>query len=76
MNELSFGAAYAAAMAECGGRRPIEAGLLGKLADHECWHGRLPRDRTPACACWPQEGAAVIICSVPRSPGTATGEAA
>lgn len=35
---------------------PIEAGLLFKLADNECSHGRLPGDRTRPCGCWPQEG--------------------
>ena len=60
MGQTSFSACYRAAMSECGGRCPIEAGMLGKLADHECRHGRLPFDRTPACGCWPQEGAAVI----------------
>ena len=34
-----------------GRRCPIEAGLLGRLADHECPHGRLPGDRTPKCGC-------------------------
>ena len=43
-----------------GGACPIEAGLLGRLADHECPHGRLPFDRTPYCGCWPREGAAVL----------------
>jgi hypothetical protein len=59
MSEISFSARYRAAMAECGGRCPMEAGLLGRLADNECRHGRLPFDRTAACGCWPQEGAAV-----------------
>jgi hypothetical protein len=31
---------------------PIEAGLIGKLADCECPHGSLPTDRHIACACW------------------------
>ena len=35
MGQTSFSACYRAAMAECGGRCPIEAGMLGKLADHE-----------------------------------------
>jgi len=43
-----------------GGACPIEAGLLGRLADHECTHGRLPGDRTPRCGCWAQEAAPVI----------------
>ena len=60
MSPPSFSAHYAAALPQCGGRCPIEAGVLDKLADHECRHGRLPLDRTPACACWPAEGAAVL----------------
>jgi hypothetical protein len=60
MRSLSFSARYAAAMGECGGRCPIEAGVLGRLADHECRHGRLPFDRTRVCGCWPEEGAAVL----------------
>jgi hypothetical protein len=52
MARISFSARYADAMAECGERCPIEAGVLGRLADHECGHGRLPRDRTPPCGCW------------------------
>jgi hypothetical protein len=60
MSRTPFSARYTAAMPECGGRCPIEAGVLGRLADHECRHGRLPYDRTPACGCWPQEGAAVL----------------
>jgi hypothetical protein len=63
MSQPSFSARYTAAMAECGGRCPIEAGVLGRLADHECRHGRLPRDRTPACGCWPEEGAVVLALS-------------
>jgi hypothetical protein len=64
MRENSLSARYRAAMSECGGHCPIEAGLLGRLADHECRHGRGPFDRSPACGCWPQEGAAVI--TLPR----------
>ena len=75
MSQVSFSARYAAAVADCGGRCPIEAGVLGRLADHECRHGRLPYDCTPACGCWPQEGAAVIILSLPR-PARASGHAA
>ena len=41
-----FSARYTAEMAQCGGRCPIEAGVLGRLADHECRHGRLPFDRS------------------------------
>ena len=51
MSQLSFSARYAAAMLECGGRCPIEAGVFGRLAEHECGHGRLPFDRTRACGC-------------------------
>ena len=64
MSQPSFSARYAAAMAECVGRCPIEAGALGRLADHECRHGRLPFDRTPPCGCWPEEGAVVL--ALPR----------
>ncbi|MGO9882228.1 MAG: hypothetical protein ACLP4R_29915 [Solirubrobacteraceae bacterium] len=65
MSQPSFSARYTAAMAECGGRCPIEAGVLGRLADHECRHGRLPGDRTPPCGCWPEEGAVVVALSRP-----------
>jgi hypothetical protein len=53
-------ARYRAAARQAGGACPIEAGVICRLADHECRHGRLPGDRTPSCGCWPQEGAAVI----------------
>jgi hypothetical protein len=65
MGCTTFSARYAAAMAECGGRCPIEAGVLGRLADHECRHGRLPGDRTAPCGCWPQEGAVLVALSRP-----------
>jgi hypothetical protein len=65
MSQPSFSARYTAAMAECGGRCPIEAGVLGRLADHECRHGRLPGDRTPLCGCWREEGAVVVALSRP-----------
>ena len=55
----SFAAQYRAAERLAGGRDPIEAGLLGRLADHECRHGRLPFDTSPPCGCWAEEGAAV-----------------
>ena len=51
----TFAAAYRAALQLTGGACPIEAGLLGNLADHECRHGRLPGDGTPPCGCWPEE---------------------
>jgi hypothetical protein len=76
LSQFSFSARYALAMAECGGRCRIEAGALGRLADHECRHGRLPFDRTPACGCWPQEGAAVIILQPPRPADAPSREAA
>ncbi len=76
MSQPSFSALYTAAMAGCGGRCPIEAGVLGRLADHECRHGRLPFDRTAACGCWPQEGAAVIILATQRSASGSNREAA
>lgn len=75
MSQHSRSARYTAAMADCGGRCPIEAGVLGRLADHECRHGRLPYDQTPACGCWPQEGAALITLAVARS-GASSREAA
>jgi hypothetical protein len=47
-------------MLECGGRCPIEAGVLGRFTDHECRHGRLPFDRTRPCGWWPNDGAVVL----------------
>ena len=55
-----FAARYRAAIRLAGGGCPIEAGLLGRLADHECAHGRLPGDRTPKCGCWAPQAAPVI----------------
>jgi hypothetical protein len=60
MSQHSFSAHYTAAIAKCGRRCPIEAGVLGRLADHECPHGRLPFDRTRPCGCWTEEGAVVL----------------
>lgn len=34
------------------GKCPIEAGLIGNLADHECRHGNLPGDRNLNCRCF------------------------
>jgi hypothetical protein len=66
MRMPSFSARYTAAMAECGGGRcPTEAGVLRRLADHECAHGQLPYDRTRPCSCWPEEGAVVLALSRP-----------
>ena len=56
-------ARYRAALRHAGGDCPIEAGVLGRLADHECAHGRLPGDHTPKCGCWPQENAPVMALS-------------
>ena len=70
MGSPTFSARYTAAMADCGGRCPIEAGVIGRLADHECRHGRLPFDRTPACGCWAEEGAAVLALRPPQCPET------
>jgi hypothetical protein len=53
-------ARYQAAMTDAGGCA-IEAGLLGRLADHECHHGRLPGDPTPECGCWPTAHQATVI---------------
>jgi hypothetical protein len=47
MGTSSFNARYTAALAESRGRCPIETGVLGRLADRECRHGRLPYGRTP-----------------------------
>ena len=55
-----FSDTYRVATRHASGYCPIEAGLLGRLADHECAHGRLPGDRTAKCGCWPQENAPVI----------------
>jgi hypothetical protein len=65
MNQHSFSARYTDAMARCGERCPIEAGVLGRLADHECRQGRLPFDRTRPCGCWPEEGAVVVALTRP-----------
>src|SRR5947207_12671481 len=75
MSQLSFSARYAAATAECDGRCPIEAGSLGRLADHECRHGRLRFDRTAACGCEPQEAPQSFSLGRP-APGTTASRAA
>jgi hypothetical protein len=76
MGTTSFSARYRAATAACGGRCPIEAGVVGRLAEHECRHGRLPFDRTPVCGCWPEEGAAVLALPRRRPAARATRHAA
>jgi hypothetical protein len=45
MARFNFSARYTAAMAECGGHCPIEAGALGPLANRECRNGPLPFDQ-------------------------------
>lgn len=47
----SCDAAYPAVAAEvpCEGECPTEAGLVGRLSDDDCAHGRPPGDRSPAC---------------------------
>jgi hypothetical protein len=65
----SFAAAYRAAQQLTGGARPIEAGVLADLADHECRHGRFPGDGSPACGCRP-EGSADVD-AVPAGSGEA-----
>ena len=61
MKKTSLSARYSAAIAQSTGSCPIEAGILGRLADHECRHGRLPFDRTAACGCRPQESVIVLV---------------
>jgi len=55
-----FAERYRAATRQAGGACPIESGVLGRLADNECDHGRLPGDCTPKCGCWSPENAPVI----------------
>lgn len=43
---------YGRALTAAGGACPIEAGLIGRLVDLECSHGRLPGDGTEPCGCW------------------------
>ncbi|MGN6167719.1 MAG: hypothetical protein ACTHQQ_06060 [Solirubrobacteraceae bacterium] len=74
MNRASFSARYNAARVRGGGPCPIEAGALGRLADHECSHGRLPGDRTPLCGCWPQEQNYVRPPGQTRAPATRNGD--
>lgn len=68
MDRESFASRYRARMRDAGGACPIEAGLLGKLADNECRHNRLPFDRTAACGCFPQEGAVIVALPAPVAP--------
>jgi hypothetical protein len=68
MRPQSYSARYRAAITDCGGRCPIQAGVVGQLADNECSHGRLPFDRTPECGCWPHESATVLTLPDPPTP--------
>ena len=72
----SFADRYRAATHQTGGACPIEAGVLGRLADHECAHGRLPGDRSAKCGCWPQENAPVIAITPRARPPRARRKAA
>lgn len=72
----SFAAAYRAAMQLTGGACPIEAGLIGHLADHECRHGRFPDSAGPPCGCWPEETDNVLDFPTAPRPARETAEAA
>ena len=72
----SFADRYRAATRKTGGSCPIEAGVFGRLADHECAHGRLPGDRSAKCGCWPQENAPVIAITLRARPPRAQPKAA
>jgi hypothetical protein len=50
-------------------------GTKGGLADHEYRHDRLSFDRTPACGCWSEEGAAVLALP-PVDTGSSSGRCA
>jgi hypothetical protein len=67
MTNTSLSARYSEAIARGAGSCPIEAGALGRLADHECRHGRLPFDHTAPCGCWPQERGAVLTLPARRA---------
>jgi hypothetical protein len=49
---MSDFAAKMAAHTDRYGKCPIEAGLVGNLADHECRHGHLPADKVRRCLCF------------------------
>lgn len=55
---MSYSQMYRALQSKHGGC-PLEAGLMGKLADNECKHGRLDGDNTPPCGCFPWEAQAL-----------------
>ena len=69
----SFSGRYIAISSQ-GAPCPIEAGILGRLADHECRHGRLSGDRTPPCGCWTQEPNYVRPPGETRVPATRNGD--
>ena len=72
----SFADRYRAAALQTGGACPIESGVLGRLADNECAHGRLAGDRRATCGCWPQETAPVIALTQRARPPRARRKAA
>ena len=72
----SFADRYRAAALQTGGACPIESGVLGRLADNECAHGRLAGDRCAKCGCWPQENAPVIALTQRARPPRARRKAA
>ena len=76
MSLPSFSARYRAATAQCGGHCPIEADVIGRLAELECRHARLLFDRTAACGCWPEEGATVLALPRPRATASSNRRAA
>ena len=55
MPQETFAARYRAAERLAGGRCPIEAGLICRLADHECRHGRLAFDPPRPVAAGPRK---------------------
>ena len=63
-----YAAHYRAALTHTGGMCPMETGAIGRLADNECKHGRLPGDRTPKCGCWLAELAPIIALPGDRQP--------
>ena len=65
MAQESFAARYRAAQRLAGGRCPSEAGLMGRLADHECRRGRLACRHSDPCGCWGEEGAVMRALTEP-----------
>lgn len=58
---MTPGEQYRKAQHTANGSCPLESGLVGQLADHECEHGRLPGDNTKRCGCWAEEGAVLRL---------------